>query len=115
MCPAVKKQLVSLYAAFGFKPTKDINVPGYKPKPPEGGSPVPPGADIEESVRKTEVTIKDDEGKETTLTVQELFQLMYAEQKAMLKESLTGYIKDEDSDGQPDDGAIYLNPKGITL
>ena len=75
-----------------------------------GGGPVPPGTDIEEAVRKTEVTIKDDEGKETTLTVQEAIQLMYAEQKAMLKELLTGYVKDSDSDGEPDDGAIYLEP-----
>lgn len=103
MCPAVKKQFLNLYAAFGFKPTKDIIVPGYKPKPPEGGGPIPPGTDIQKAVRETTITVKDADGHETSMSVQDLFQMMFYDY-------LTGYIKDSDSDGEPDDGAIYLEP-----
>lgn len=103
MCPAVKKQLLNLYAAFGFKPTKDIIVPGYKPVPPEGGGPIPPSPEIEAAVRDTTITVKDADGRKTEMSVQDLFQMMFTDY-------LTGYIKDTDSDGNPDDGAIYLEP-----
>ena len=103
MCPAVKKQFLNLYAAFGFKPTKDIIVPGYKPVPPEGGGPIPPGPSIEEAVRRTTITVKDADGNETSMSVADLFQMMFYDY-------LTGYIKDSDSDGEPDGEAIYLTP-----
>ena len=114
MCPAVKKQLLNLYAAFGFTPTKAIIVPGYIPIPPEGGgggggSDTP--EDIEEAVRNTTITITDPDGSEETVTVEQMAAMLInviADMQAAKKKYLTGHIVDEDSDEQPDEETIYL-------
>ena len=113
MCPAVKKQLLNLYAAFGFTPTKDIKVPGYTPKPPEGGEGPIPGGDISEKVKETEITVTGEGGEETTVTVEDMAGMLVAALKEIqhIKEKyLTGYVNDEDSDEQPDDETLYFVP-----
>lgn len=113
MCPAVKKQFLNLYAAFGFKPTKDIIVPGYKPVPPGSIGPTPVPVDIEEEVRKTKITVIDKEGKPVEMTVEELLTTLSDDMIEAKRKYLVGYIEDSDSDQEPDNETIYLNPQDM--
>ena len=106
-----KKQFLNLYAGLGYKPTKNIIVPGYKPVPPEGGSPTPAPPDIEEIVRNTTVTILDKDGHPVEIAVADLLSQLSTDMEHTKENYLIGYVEDSDSDQEPDNETIYMRPE----
>ena len=78
-----------------------------------GGGDVDPD-EIREIVRTTPITVTDPEGQQETVTVDQMAELLVdvnAEVQEAKKKHVTGYTKDDDSDGKPDEEILYFNPE----